>query len=104
VGEEDDPVVADELMEVNRARGGVGLEVGGGSAQAEAMSRVSIARLSTGLQCIPVSDHEGQHTVRYAQPLCRCLGILDLVVKREDATKHGIWVWKTVSGEKTGLS
>lgn len=28
VGEEDDPPVADELMEVNGALGGIGLEVG----------------------------------------------------------------------------
>lgn len=35
VGEEDDPVVADELVEVNGALGGVGLEVGGFGAQTE---------------------------------------------------------------------
>ena len=36
VREEDDPAVADELMEVDGAGGGVGLEVGGNGAQAEA--------------------------------------------------------------------
>lgn len=39
VGEEDDPVVADELVEVNGALGGLGLEVGGGAAQTESLSR-----------------------------------------------------------------
>lgn len=33
--EEDDPVVADELVEVNGAVGGLGLEVGGNAAEAE---------------------------------------------------------------------
>ena len=33
VREEDDPVVADELVEVNVSLGGLGLEVGGGRAQ-----------------------------------------------------------------------
>ena len=33
VGEEDDPVVANELMEVNGAGSGVGLEVGGNRAK-----------------------------------------------------------------------
>lgn len=36
VGEQDDPVVANELMEVNGASGGVGLEVGSSGSQAEA--------------------------------------------------------------------
>lgn len=36
VGEEDDPVVADELVEVDRAFGGVGLEVGRDGTEAEA--------------------------------------------------------------------
>jgi hypothetical protein len=44
VGEQDDPVVADELMEVNRAGGGVGLEVGRSGAEAEAVE----AMLATG--------------------------------------------------------
>lgn len=35
VGEEDDPVVADELVEVDGALGGLGLEVGGDGAQTE---------------------------------------------------------------------
>jgi len=35
VGEEDDPVVTNELMEVNGAGSGVGLEVGGNRAQTE---------------------------------------------------------------------
>ena len=35
MGEEDDPFVADKLVEVDRAVGGVGLEVGGNSAQTE---------------------------------------------------------------------
>lgn len=35
VGEEDDPVVADELVEVNWAGGGLGLEVWGDGAQTE---------------------------------------------------------------------
>ena len=39
VREEDDPLVADELVEVNGAVGGVGLEVGGGRAQAKAERR-----------------------------------------------------------------
>lgn len=37
VGEQDDPFVTDELVEVDRARGGLGLEVGSGRAQAEAV-------------------------------------------------------------------
>lgn len=37
MGEEDDPVVTDELVEVDRTGGGVGLEVGGDAAQAETM-------------------------------------------------------------------
>lgn len=36
VGEEDDPVVTDELVEVDVTGGGLGLEVGGDGAQAEA--------------------------------------------------------------------
>jgi hypothetical protein len=36
VGEQDNPVVADELVEVNRALGGLGLEVGCNGSQAEA--------------------------------------------------------------------
>jgi len=35
VGEQDDPVVADELVEVNGTSGGDGLEVGGNTAEAE---------------------------------------------------------------------
>lgn len=35
VGEEDDPAVADELVEVNLALGGLGLEVGGLGAEAD---------------------------------------------------------------------
>ena len=33
--EEDDPFVADEFVEVDRAVGGLGLEVGGGGAESE---------------------------------------------------------------------
>lgn len=36
--EEDDPSVADELVEVNGAFGGIGLEVGGDGTEAEAVS------------------------------------------------------------------
>ncbi len=44
VGEQDDPVVANELVEVNRALGGLGLEVGRNRTQAEAKSEdVSMA-------------------------------------------------------------
>lgn len=35
VREEDDPVVADELVEVDRAGGGLGVEVGGNAAEAK---------------------------------------------------------------------
>jgi hypothetical protein len=35
VREEDDPVISNELMEVNGALGGVGLEVGGNAAETE---------------------------------------------------------------------
>lgn len=38
VGEEDDPVVADELVEVNGALCGLGLEVGGSGAETEGLS------------------------------------------------------------------
>ncbi len=38
VGEEDDPLVADELVEVDWAGGGVSLEVWGDGAEAEAVS------------------------------------------------------------------
>lgn len=41
VGEEDDPAVANELVEVNGTLGGVSLEVGGNRAQAEAASGAS---------------------------------------------------------------
>ena len=41
VGEEDHPLVADELVEVDVAGGGLGLEVGGDGAQAEAGGEVS---------------------------------------------------------------
>jgi len=39
VGEEDDPVVADVLVQVNGAGGGIGLEVGGDGAQAKTGGR-----------------------------------------------------------------
>lgn len=39
VGEENDPVVANELVEVDGTSGGVGLEVGGSGAQAEALQK-----------------------------------------------------------------
>ena len=39
VGEENDPVVADELVEVDGALGGLGLEVRGSAAQTESLSR-----------------------------------------------------------------
>ncbi len=39
VREKDGPLVADELMEVDGTRGGVGLEVGGNGAQAEAVKQ-----------------------------------------------------------------
>ena len=42
VGEEDDPGGVDELVEVDGAGGGVGLEVGGDGAEAEAVGYVSI--------------------------------------------------------------
>ena len=41
VGEEDDPVVANELMEVNGATGGLSLEVRRGGAEAEGLRTVS---------------------------------------------------------------
>lgn len=40
VGEEDNPLVANELVEVNGAIGGFGLEVGGNAAEAERLSAV----------------------------------------------------------------
>ena len=43
VGEQDDPVVADELVEVDGALGGLGLEVGGNRAQTEAAKRMSVS-------------------------------------------------------------
>ena len=46
VGEEDGPVVADELVEVNGALGGLGLEVGGNGAETEAVGH-SLAKLSS---------------------------------------------------------
>ena len=50
VGEEDDPVVTDELMEVDRAVGGVGLEVGGNSAQTETTC-LSVMAFPTSISC-----------------------------------------------------
>lgn len=44
VGEEDDPVVADELVEVDGTLGGFGLEVGGDGAQAETVVRLAMIR------------------------------------------------------------
>ena len=41
VGEENDPIVANELVEVNGALGGLGLEVGGLAAQAERLWSVA---------------------------------------------------------------
>jgi hypothetical protein len=41
VGEEDDPVVTNELVEVNGTTGGLGLEVGRGGAEAEGLRTVS---------------------------------------------------------------
>lgn len=38
VGEEDDPLVANELVEVDGTSGGLGIEVRGGAAQAERLS------------------------------------------------------------------
>jgi len=46
VGKEDDPAIADELVEVNGALCGLGLEVGGDGAQAEAV-RTTGAFVST---------------------------------------------------------
>lgn len=43
VGEQDDPAVANELVEVNRTVGGFGLEVGGDAAETETVNRVSMA-------------------------------------------------------------
>lgn len=40
VGEEDDPVVANELVEVDGTTGGLSLEVGGGAAEAEGLRTV----------------------------------------------------------------
>lgn len=40
VREEDDPVVADELVEVDGTAGGLSLEVGGGAAEAEGLRTV----------------------------------------------------------------
>ena len=45
VGEEDDPFVADELVEIDGAVGGVGLEVGGGGTEAESVN-VSVVSAS----------------------------------------------------------
>jgi hypothetical protein len=42
VGEEDDPVVADELVEVDGTLCGLGLEVRGGAAQTEGLVRHSV--------------------------------------------------------------
>lgn len=44
MGEEDDPVVTDEFVEVDGTAGGVGLEVGGDGAKAEAVD-MSVALL-----------------------------------------------------------
>lgn len=54
VGEEDDPVVTDELMEVDRAVGGVGLEVGGNSAQAETRC-LSVMAFPISISCSYIS-------------------------------------------------
>ena len=54
VGEEDDPVVTDELMEVDRAVGGVGLEVGGNSAQTETRC-LSVMAFPISISCSYVS-------------------------------------------------
>jgi hypothetical protein len=41
VGEENNPLVTDELVEVDRALSGLGLEVGGNGTQTEAVARFS---------------------------------------------------------------
>ena len=63
VGEEHDPAVADELVEVDRAVGRVGLEVGGRVAEAEAAKQVSI--------CVMMSWEVWLLTVRSWWPCLR---------------------------------
>jgi hypothetical protein len=43
VGEQDDPLVADELVEVNLAIGGICLEVRRGRSESETVSGISIS-------------------------------------------------------------
>lgn len=45
VREEDDPIVADELMEVNRPAGGLSLEVGSSAAKAERLRSLVLRHL-----------------------------------------------------------
>lgn len=49
VGEQDDPVVTNVLVQVDGTLGGVGLEVGGDGAQAEAARRDMLVSLLSGL-------------------------------------------------------
>lgn len=44
--EQDDPVVANELMKVNGTLGGLSLEVGGNGAQAQTVDTVSLETIS----------------------------------------------------------
>lgn len=57
VGEKDDPVVTNELVEVNGTGGGLGLEVGGNGTQAEA----SREKLSAPVykHCLGAKSNEG---------------------------------------------
>ena len=58
VGEEDDPVVTDELVEVDGTLGGLGLEVGGGAAQTESLVR-HCDFCSASLELFKHCKHEG---------------------------------------------
>jgi hypothetical protein len=62
VGEEDNPVVANELMEVNGALGGVGLKVGGSGTQAEADRDVvsNLGNLQRGEKVVQRGSENGE--------------------------------------------
>ena len=58
VREEDYPVVTDELVEVDGALSGLGLEVRGGAAQTESLVR-HLAFCSASLEMLKRRKHEG---------------------------------------------
>lgn len=65
VGEEHDPVAADELVEVDGTVGGIGLEVGGNSAEAKTVNRGKVCQSGMVLSASGLAG-SGQRVARKA--------------------------------------